>query len=151
MPTRATKKKNRRRSSTADVHLWLVPFTFERPRTTKQRGSFQMVVEAVTPDDATERCRQHLVELAATTVLFREPVKLYSDGLIRLTGRFNEPVLLNFELPDTQGRIANLMPEQPEHDAMMFVADHDATGPIEPFVTFGIDDGDGESGMRLTN
>ena len=39
-------------------------------------------------------------------------VKLYSDGLIRLTGRFDEPVLLNFELPDVQGRTSNLMPEQ---------------------------------------
>jgi hypothetical protein len=123
---RATKKKNRR-SSTADLHLWLVPFTFERPRT-KQRGSFQMVVEAVTPDDALDRCHERLVELAATTVLFKEPIKLYSDGLVRLTGRFNEPVLLNFELPDERGRISNLMPEQAEHDAMMFVADHDATG-----------------------
>lgn len=68
----------------ADVHLWLVPFTFERPKT-KQRGSFQMVVEAVTPDDAMDRCHERLVELATTTVLFKEPVKLCSDGLIRLT------------------------------------------------------------------
>jgi len=35
---------------------------------------------------------------------------------------------------------------------MMFVADNDATGSIEPFITFGIDDeGDDESGMGLTN
>lgn len=46
MPKQATKKKNLRRSSMADLHLWLVPFTFERPGT-KQRESFQMVVEAV--------------------------------------------------------------------------------------------------------
>jgi hypothetical protein len=118
MPKRATKKKSRRRSSTAESHLWLVPFTFERPRT-KQRGSFQMVVEAVSPDDAMERCHERLVELAATTALFKEPVKLYSDGLIRLTGRFNEPALLNFELPDVDGRISNLMPEQAKHDAMI--------------------------------
>lgn len=149
MPKRAS-KKSRRRSSTVDLHLWLVPFTFERPRT-KQRGSFQMVVEAVTPDDAMERCHERLVELAATTALFKEPVKLYSDGLIRLTGRFDEAVLLNFELPDVQGRISNLMPDQPEHDAIMFVADLDATGPIQPFVTFGIDDGDDGSGMRAMN
>lgn len=110
-----------------------------------------MVVEAVTPDDAMERCYERLVELAITTALFMEPVRLYSDGLVRLTGRFDEPVLLNFELPDAQGRISDLMPEQAEHDAMMFVTDHDATGPIEPLVTFGIDDGDDESGMRLTN
>jgi hypothetical protein len=137
MPKRATKKKSRRRSSTADLCLWLVPFTFDRSRT-KQRGSFQMVVEAVTPDDAMARCHQRLLELAATTSFFKEPVKFYSDGLIRLTGRFNEPVLLNFELPDMRGRISNLMPEQAEHDAMMFVADLDATRPIEPFVIFGI-------------
>lgn len=147
MRKRATKKKNRRRSSTADLHRWLVPFTFERPRT-KQRGSFQMVVEAVTPADAMARCHERLVDLAATTALFKEPVKLYSDGLVRLTGRFDEPVLLNFELPDAKGRISNLMPDQPEHDAMMFVADLDGTGPNEAFVTFGIDD---ESGMQLTN
>ncbi|MBX3210744.1 MAG: hypothetical protein KF850_01790 [Labilithrix sp.] len=150
MPKQATKKKSPRRSATADLHLWLVPFTFERPRT-KQRGSFQMVAEALTPDDAMARCHERLVELAATTALFKEPVKLYSDGLIRLSGGFDEPVLLNFELPDVQGRISNLMPEQAEHDAMMFVADHDATGSIEPFVTFGDDDGDDESEVRLTN
>jgi hypothetical protein len=69
--------------------------------------------------------------------------------LLRLTGRFDEPVLLNFELPDVKGRISNLMPEQPEHDAMMFVTDLDATGPIEPFITFGIDDD--PSGMPLAN
>jgi hypothetical protein len=103
----------------------------------------------VTPDDAMERCHERLLELAATTALFKEPVRLYSDGLIRLAGRFDEPVLVNFELPGVRGRISNLMPEQPEHDAMMFVADHDARRPIEPFVTFGIDDGD--DGMRLTN
>jgi hypothetical protein len=147
MPKRATKKKNRRRSSTADLHLWLVPFTFDRPRT-NQRGSFQMVVEAVTPDDAMDRCAQRLVDLANTTALFKEPIKIYSDGLLRITGRFDEAVLLNFELPDLKGRTSNLMPEQPKHDAMMFVDDLDAKGPVEPFITFGIDD---ESEMRLTN
>jgi len=126
-----------------------VPFTLERPRT-KPRGSFQIVVGAATPDDAMERCHESLLELEATTALFKEPIKLYSDGLIRLTGRFNEPVLLNFESANVQGRISNLMPEQAEHDAMMFVADHDATRPIVRFVTFGIDDDD-ESGMRFTN
>ena len=83
--------------------------------------------------------------------MFKEPIKLYSDGLIRLTGRFDKPVLLNFELPDGQGRISNLMPAQPEHEAMLFVADLETTGPIVPFVTFGLDDGDDESGMWTTN
>ena len=147
MPKRAIKKKSRPPPPAADLHLWLVPFTFERPKT-KQRGSFQLVVEAASPDDAMERCHHRLLELASTTALFKEPVKLYSDGLIRLTGRFNEPVLLNFELPQAHGRISNLMPEQPEHDAMMFVADRDPKKPITPFVTFGIDD---EPAKRPTN
>jgi hypothetical protein len=46
------------------------------------------------------------------------------------------------------------MPDHPKHDAMMFSPVVREAGPVEPFLTFGIeeeDEDDDESGLRLTN
>lgn len=77
---------------------------------------------------------------------------IFSDGLIRLTGSFEDGLLVNFEVPQPGGgRISNLMPDPEDHGAMMFLAATEPDETIEPFVEFGIEGDEREPGPRLTN
>jgi hypothetical protein len=138
MPKPIPKKKSRRSSATKP-YLWLVPFTFERPRT-RQNGTFQMVVEAPSPDEAMERCCERLIEIADTTTLFKEPVILYSDGLIRRQlqgGSSLQRRIAAGERPDLEPHAGSASARR----EMFSPAEREA-GPVEPFITFGIEAAD---------
>jgi hypothetical protein len=110
-----------------------------------------MIVEGTSPDDAMETCHTRLHHLRETTKLFDEPVMIFSDGLIRLTGSFEDGLLVNFEVPQPGGgRISNLMPDPDDTGAMVFLPANEPDETIEPFVEFSIED-ERESGPRLTN
>jgi len=114
----------------------------------KSTGSFQLVVEATSRDDALERCHDRLHHLRETTRLFNEPIAIFTDGVIKLSGSFKEGLLVNWESPEHVSRIACLMPETGEHEAEGYSINHGNT--IEPFLEFGIEADEG-SGPRLTN
>jgi hypothetical protein len=136
--------------STTKACLWLVPFYFDRPKTDRS-GTFQIIVEATSPDDAMEKCHTRLHHLRETTKLIDEPIMIFSDGLVRLTGSFEDGVMVNFEVPQPGGgRISNLMPDPDDTGAMVFALARKPDEPVEPFIAFGIDD-DRESGPRLTS
>lgn len=137
-----------RPTTTTSACLWLVPFYFERPKT-NQTGTFQIVIEGTSPDDAMEGCLNRLHTIRETTKLFDEPIRIFSDGLIRLTGTFEDGLLVNFEIPQPGGgRIANLLPDPTDNGAMMFLPAIEPNQVIEPFVEFGTED-ENESGPRL--
>ena len=139
-----------RPSSSVGSCLWLVPFHFERPKA-RRSGTFQIVIEATSPDAAMAGCLERLHTLRETTALFDEPIQIYSDGLIRLTGGFKDGVVVNFEIPQPEGgRIANLMPDPDDKGVMTFLPANEPGDAIEPIVAFGIEDED-EPSRRLTN
>lgn len=118
---------------------------------TAYASSRQIVIEGMSPDDVLDGCLHRLRTLRETTTLFDEPTRIFSDGLIRPTGSFEDGVLVNFESAQLRGgRIANLMPDLDDNGMMMFVPASEPEDAIEPFVEFGIDD-DGGAGPRLTN
>lgn len=79
---------------TGKAYLWVVAFTFFRPRR-GEHGSFQLIVRARTAAEAMRASTTRLRTLANTTGLFEEPVEIYDEGLIRLEGSFDEATLLN--------------------------------------------------------
>jgi hypothetical protein len=121
--------------------LFLGCFFFDRPGEPEHTGTFQLVVEASSPDQAADRCLARLRKLRAETTLFNDPSTIYLEGLIRLTGSFVDGLLVNYECrqrpapPDWQ--IGCLIPEQDDHDAASFGREPKKNGDMEPFVDFG--------------
>lgn len=140
-------RPRRRGQQSSRACLYLACFYFDRPKR-KQTGSFQIVVEATSPDDALERCHTRLQHLRAETKLFDEPIAIFTDGVIKLAGSFEEGLLVNWESPQPLGRISCLMPETEKHEAVGYSIDHGET--IEPFLDFGRADDEG-SGPHLAN
>lgn len=126
--------------------LWLACFTFQRTKRDSQ-GSFRIVVEATGPEDAFERCYDRLAHLHETTELFADAMTVYTDGVIKLVGSFEEGLLVNWEMPMPNGRIAALTPEPGEHEAEPYTSDRLQE---EPFIVFGADD-ETEPGPSVTN
>jgi hypothetical protein len=138
------------RTSSSGSCLWLVPFYFDRPKS-NGRGSFQIVVEAANPDDAMQACHARLLKLRETTKLFDEPIAMFSDGLVRLTGSFEDGVIVNFEVPQAGGgRVSNLLPDPADTGAMVFLPANEPDETVEPFMQFGVED-ERESGTRLAD
>ena len=61
--------------------LYVACFHFdERSPRGARNGSFQLVVKATSPDDATEKCHARLCELRETTSLFDRSMKIYFEA-----------------------------------------------------------------------
>lgn len=148
MPKRIPKKKSTR-SSTPQAYLWLVPFTFHRPRT-KQDGTFQMVVEAPIADEAMERCRERLIDLTEDDFVVQGTGYALFGWAHPTEWSLRGGGHSQFRAATSKRRLSNLMPQQPKHDAMMFRPAREP-GTVEPFLTFGIDDGDDESASPLNH
>src|SRR5262245_28533949 len=76
--------------------LFLLCFSFDEPGEPEHIGTFQLVVEATGPENAVDRGRVRLRRLRASTTLFDDPVTIYLDGIIRLTGSFKDGVVVNW-------------------------------------------------------
>ena len=85
-----------------------------------------------------ERSHARLVKLRETSDLFDgEPISIFSDGLIRLSGSLKNGALVNWESPRPQGRISCLLPDATKTGPMAFeIADEPEEG-MEPFIEFG--------------
>jgi hypothetical protein len=146
-PTRAKPgepRQPKKRESTPC--LFLGCFSFDRPGDEEWTGTFQLVVEATGPENAVDRCRVRLRRMRTNTTLFDNPVTIYLDGLIRLTGSFQHGLLVNWESgpspPPPNGTLSCLIPEQTDHsaDAWGWEPTRRKKGDdhtIEPFLDFG--------------
>jgi glycerol-3-phosphate dehydrogenase len=147
---RRTGRVARGRKASADTlpHLYLGCFYFDEPDESDRTGSFQLIVEATTPEDAIARSQAKLRRLRTSGTFFSRPTTIFIEGIIRLTGSFKRGLLVNYEWgerpPPPDVRITCLIPEQPDHDAEGFGwrASKKRRKPtdvehIEPFVDFG--------------
>lgn len=127
------------------MDLWLACFTFDWP--TKWNGTCQMVVEAVDPDHAMRKCHEKFARLANATDLFEPGTKVYTHGVVRLSGSFSEAVLVNWDTTKGDGRIFNFLPDPDDGGVVAFTMEVAAGETVEPFIEF-YGDGD-ESGQGL--
>ena len=125
------------------THLYLCWFTFDEPAEPPYEGSFLIVVEAKDPEGAVKACRIKLRSLHRDTKLFEQPVTIYIEGLIRLSGSFKKGLLVNMDCgpcSDTRGRITCLIPDEQEHEAEGYgVGQEPPEGEgqiVEPFIDF---------------
>src|SRR5262249_51625107 len=102
--------------------LYLGCFFFDAPGEQDQTGTFQVVVEARSPEDAVDRFSKRLRKLRTTTTLFDDPTTIYINGLIKLSGSFENGLLVNYASgdspPEPHFGIACLIPEQKDHQAV---------------------------------
>lgn len=130
----------KRSRSSPTLYIGCFHFDENSPRGPRA-GSFQLVVEATSADDAAERCHARLCELRETTPLFDRSIKIYFEGVVKLAGSFKHGVLINWDSrdapPDLSMRLSCLLPpEQGEHAGTIdYQVDH-GEGPIEPFLEF---------------
>ncbi len=129
--------------------LYLGCFVFDEPGERDRTGTFQMVVEARSPEDAVDRFSKRLRKLRTTTTLFDDPTTIYINGFIKLSGSFEDGLLVNYEAGDSppapHGQIGCLIPEQRDHGADAYGFDPSQKGKklkedadtLEPFLDFG--------------
>lgn len=119
-PGRQTSKA-RMRNSSAEACLYLGCFRFDEPGEREQTGTFQVVVEAAGPEQAVERCRSRLKRLHVSTTLFNRPTTIFLDQIIKLSGSFENGLLVNWESgdrpPPPDPRLMCAIPEQDDHGA----------------------------------
>ena len=141
----------RRRRPPSPPCLYLGCFYFDEPGDRERTGSFQLVVEATSPEDAVDRCQRRLRGLRETTTLFDDPVTIYIEGIIKLTGSFENGLLVNWESgdrpPPPDARITCMIPEQKDHKAIEYGwrPDGERRGKkkgdlgevVDPFLDFG--------------
>jgi hypothetical protein len=152
----AAKKKIPRapapRAATKSLEHYLGCFVFDELSDRDSNGSFQIIVQALGPEDAADRCHALLEKLRSQTTLFARPCSIYIDGIIRLRGSFEDGLLVNYSSTISsggpRGSIGCLIPEQ-EHDAEGYDWTPEPKGKkkkkkggeegvvIEPFIDFG--------------
>lgn len=128
---------SRRKDSEDPSGLYLGCFDFERPGDSDWNGSFQVVVQAASPNDAAERMRKRLRTLRTTTSLFDEPCTIVLNGMIHLVGSFDEGVLVNWRAGTDAVEILCMVPEQPEHHHKGYEPARENGAEEEPFLDFG--------------
>jgi hypothetical protein len=143
------RKPGRRTKRDSAPCLYLGCFFFDEPGERERTGSFQIVVEATEPLEAVDKCRDRLRWLRTSTTLFDEPVTIYIEGIIKLSGTFAKGLLVNFESGDSpptpQVELTCLIPEQTDHGAFDYGWKPPRSGrkskedkdTIEPFLDFG--------------
>lgn len=150
MATRSRKTSTKRKTP-AKSSLYLGCFYFDEPGETERSGSFQIVVEASSPEQAIDRFRKRLQQLRDTTTLFNRPVTIFIEGFIKLGGSFKRGLLVNWDsgqaplVPNV--RLTCLIPEQTDHKSVGYGFDpegdpdnpqDDEVGKtIAPFLDFG--------------
>ena len=147
MPKLANKTATRRRP-TEKPGLWLAAFTFHC-LDSERLGNFQILVHARSEEDAKERCRRELVDFRSLLEMFKEPVKVYLEGLLLLVGPFQQPLVINFHKADPSGPTTDLVAEWGRDEVVAFERDGESLKPgdtIEPFMTFPI----GRAETRMT-
>jgi hypothetical protein len=122
---RPSRKANARRtgrpvrpdkSEEDDACLYLGCFFFDSFGVSDQVGTFQIVIEAMSPDDVMKRLRRRLKTIRASGSILTGTYTIYLEGLVPLTGSFKEGLMVNYESrpsdepPDCQ--LLNFMPEQ---------------------------------------
>lgn len=128
---------SRRKDSEDLSGLYLGCFDFERPGDSDWNGSFQVVVQAASPNDAAERMRKRLRTLRTTTSLFDEPCTIILNGMIHLVGSFDEGVLVNWRAGTDAVEVLCMIPEQPEHHQKGYEPARENGAEEEPFLDFG--------------
>lgn len=84
-------------------------------------GSFQIVVDATSPDEALEQCRRRLRKLRSEKDLFDKPCKIYLEGIIRLDGSYKHGLVVNYDMAfhgDHRGHVSALVPPQSHGDTV---------------------------------
>jgi hypothetical protein len=133
----------------APTCLYLGCFSFDLPGEREEEGTFQILVDAPSPEDAVEQFQRRLRKLRTTTTLFDDPSTIYLIGLIQLGGSFKNGLLVNWEHgdapPDPNMKIGCLIPEQKDHECVEYGYTRAGKGKrgkkdedmFEPFVDFG--------------
>lgn len=104
-------------------------------------GTFQMVIEASSPEQAVERFRTRLRAINRIGSVLASPNTIYLEGFLPLTGSINEGILVNYESrptpdpPDYQ--LTNMMPEQGIEGPRSYKLTYDDKEGIQPFIDFG--------------
>lgn len=128
--------------------LYLGCFTFDEPAETDHEGSFQVVVEAATPEQAVERFRARLDHLRREGTLFSEPTTIYLNGIVELRGSYAKGLLINYEQGPSPAepcvRLMCMLPEQSNEGTGVYGWGEDPDSSVdergvkvEPFVDFG--------------
>lgn len=100
------------------LEYYLGCFIFDEFSDRDGEGSFQVIVQARSPEDAVERFRKLLEKLRLQTTLFHRPCSIFLEGLLRLRGSFEEGLLVNYTSmvpeipPEAHASIYCLVPEQ---------------------------------------
>lgn len=130
------------KSAPTDVCLYLGCFFFDDYLNEKEHtGTFQMLVEASSPEQAVERFRKRLRAIRRFNSVLTGPTTVYLEGFVPLTGTFKEGLLVNYESrpspepPDYQ--ITNMVPEQGIKSPGSYRLTDDEKDGIQPFVDFG--------------
>lgn len=138
----------RRRKSRTSSCLYLGCFFFDEPGEQDWTGTFQIVVEATSPEDAVERFYEKLEGLRKAGTLFEKPITIYIEGLIKLSGTYKSGLLVNWlsgvSPPAPHVELTCLNPEQAEENEAE-VYGYSPSGKkkkedgedIEPFLDFG--------------
>jgi len=104
-------------------------------------GTFQMVIEASSPEQAVERFRTRLRAINRIGSVLASPNTIYLEGFLPLTGSIKEGILVNYESrptpdpPDYQ--LTNMMPEQGIEGPRSYQLTYDDKEGIQPFIDFG--------------
>jgi hypothetical protein len=135
-PIRSSKRPN----PAADKRLYLGCFFFDNFGDRDHVGTFQVVIEASSPDDAVKRLRKRLKAIRDVGSILTGTYTIYLEGLVQLDGSFNEGLMVNYESrpsdapPDCQ--LLNFMPEQGRPTPGSYRIGKDETKD-EPFLDFG--------------
>jgi len=136
------------RKSRASSRLYLGCFFFDEPGETEWTGTFELVVEATSPEDAVERFYEKLEQVRKARDLFDKPSTIYIEGLIELPRTIKSGLLVNWRSvmcsSPPQGELTCLIPgRDDEHEAVAYgyspsgKKTEDDDGVIEPFLDFG--------------
>lgn len=133
--------------------LYLGCFFFDEPREEDWTGTFQVVVEATSPEDAVERFQKKLRALRTEGSFFDSPITIYIEGIVKLSGPFEDGLLVNWRSgespPPPHAELTCLIPEQandrqavgygwsPHPKGKRTKPKNDQGETTEPFIDFG--------------
>lgn len=115
--------------------LYLACFELDQPP--DEGGSFQVVVQASSPEDAEQRIKERLRVLRTKSSLFDKPCSIFLNGLIRLAGPIDEGLVVNLECGTAEIGEYHLLPEQPDQAAETYEPPLEDGGIQGPFLDFG--------------
>src|SRR5689334_7397150 len=114
-PSKPASKSNRRKAPRNEPFLYLGCFFFDHPADKPEwTGTFQVIVEASSPERALEAFKARIRKLRASATLFSEPTTIFIEGFIKLAGSFKDGLLVNYASRQrkTDAELGCLIPEQ---------------------------------------